>query len=460
MGITRSNNESGSNTSINSSVSIDDALIWNNLSESRKRQEIAISQENEDGNASDSMWWLSFAGIISGVLCLFLIIGLIIFYNKFWKSEDDKNSRKSLWLPSNTPRVGTVKCVNTNSVDSISVSSNETGILSDSPTNFGDCLTSTKIQPERKSQSIRYKHSISSSSLAEGSSKGSDDEDSDGCPNNKGKLWFSAKYSFDEKLLYVEVLKAKYLKGRSMFYSPRDPFVRLYLLPDEITYYQTKVRYRTLSPKFKETFTFKIEYEECSSRSLKFVIYDFDKKNVRHSLGQAIAPLANLDLTQGHIVSKELDDFPQKIVYVGEIQISLSCNPYTDKMKVSVLRLKNLPVKNNGKTYTVYIRVDLYHGRRLVKSKVTSKRSIASVIEVQESFTYGISGRHLDACSLTLSVLIHTNDISSSMDDKTIGRLIVGPFMFARGRELLHWQEMLCNPRTTVEKWHQLCDVN
>lgn len=458
MGNTRRNHDSGTNTS-------GDHIDQNNTKDklppqTQNTQDADItSQLNADNDISDSMWWLSLAGIVSGVLCLLLIIGLIIFYKKFWKSEEDDNSRRSLWLPTNPPWMATVKCLNANANDSASVSSNDTAIASDSPTNLGDCLTSTKIQPERKSQYQRYKTSISSSSLADGSSKGSDDEDSDGCPTSNGKLWFSAKYSFDEKLLYVEVLKAKYLKGRSMFYSPRDPFVRLYLLPDEINYYQTKVRYRTLSPKFKETFTFQIEYDQCSSRSLKFVIYDFDKKNVRHSLGQLVVPLANVDMAQGHIICNELNDFPQKIVYVGEIQISLSCNPYTDKMKVAVLRLKNLPVKNNGKTYTVYIRVDLYHGRRLVKSKMTTMHSIASVIEIQECFTYGISGRHLDACSLTLSVLVHAND-TSPIEDKTIGRLIVGPFMYARGRELLHWQEMLCNPRTTIEKWHQLCDVN
>lgn len=43
-----------------------------------------------------------------------------------------------------------------------------------------------------------------------------------------------------------------------MLYSPRNPLVRVYLLPDESNFYQTKVKHKSLSPKFKETFVFKV----------------------------------------------------------------------------------------------------------------------------------------------------------------------------------------------------------
>ena len=46
--------------------------------------------------------------------------------------------------------------------------------------------------------------------------------------------------------------------GRGRSNGARDPFVKLYLLPDERTFQQTRIRKKTLNPKFNETFTFNV----------------------------------------------------------------------------------------------------------------------------------------------------------------------------------------------------------
>ena len=43
-----------------------------------------------------------------------------------------------------------------------------------------------------------------------------------------------------------------------------------------------------------------------------------------------------------------------------------------------------------------------------------------------------------------------------SILDKMIGRVVFGSYMFARGRELDHWNEMLANPREQIGHWHSL----
>lgn len=43
-----------------------------------------------------------------------------------------------------------------------------------------------------------------------------------------------------------------------------------------------------------------------------------------------------------------------------------------------------------------------------------------------------------------------------SFSDKIIGRVILGSFMFARGKELDHWNEMVANQRDQVTQWHGL----
>lgn len=40
--------------------------------------------------------------------------------------------------------------------------------------------------------------------------------------------------------------------------------------------------------------------------------------------------------------------------------------------------------------------------------------------------------------------------------DQEYGRLTLGSFMYARGDELLHWQDAVSQPRITVTRWHIL----
>ncbi|KAK8780698.1 hypothetical protein V5799_017961 [Amblyomma americanum] len=85
----------------------------------------------------------------------------------------------------------------------------------------------------------------------------SDDEDSTVPRCTNGRLWFSLNYKPESEELDVHIVKAKYLPGRGLTNTPRDPFVRAYLLPDENTFQQSSVKTRTLAPKFDETLTFK-----------------------------------------------------------------------------------------------------------------------------------------------------------------------------------------------------------
>lgn len=102
---------------------------------------------------------------------------------------------------------------------------------------------------------------------------------------------------------------------------------------------------------------------------------------------------------------------------------------------------------------TVFIKIQLYHGRRLMKNKTSLMHPGNSAIEIQETFTIGVSGRILDSCSVLITVMSRKR---GETKDTPIGRLIVGPFTSARGRELAHWQEMISNPRINIERWHML----
>lgn len=108
----------------------------------------------------------------------------------------------------------------------------------------------------------------------------------------------------------------------------------------------------------------------------------------------------------------------------------------------------------------MYVAVKLYHGRKMVKIKRTESQFPNSgdqeVEELifDETFSFGVSGRFFDSCSLSFSVLTHPED--SVEKGQSVGSTVLGPFMYARGEALQHWQEMLANPRNMVVRWHPL----
>lgn len=47
--------------------------------------------------------------------------------------------------------------------------------------------------------------------------------------------------------------------------------------------------------------------------------------------------------------------------------------------------------------------------------------------------------------------------LSVPAESYQVGRVVVGPYMYARGKELEHWTEMLSKPKELVKCWHALC---
>ncbi|XP_077541305.1 synaptotagmin-15-like isoform X1 [Haemaphysalis longicornis] len=281
----------------------------------------------------------------------------------------------------------------------------------------------------------------------------SDDEDSTVPRCTNGRLWFSLNYKPDTQELGVNIIKAKYLPGRGLTNTPRDPFVRAYLLPDEDTFQQSTVKKRTLAPKFDETLTFKVSEAEVRQRSLRLSVYDIDRKKVRHCLGHVTLQLEKEPLTPDKLIWLDLDNVPKKSSQIGEIQICMTCNPFTNRIRASILKVRKFS-KPEDASKCVCVRLALNHGRKCVKEKRSESHDWGPGDEAtfSDAFTFGVAGRYFDSCSLSFTVMVS----SDGVDYRRLGKTVLGPFMYARGEELRHWQDMLTNPRSAVTRWHAL----
>ncbi|XP_048761609.2 synaptotagmin-15-like [Ostrea edulis] len=273
-------------------------------------------------------------------------------------------------------------------------------------------------------------------------------------PSEHGRLWFSVLCDLAVEQLNVTLIKIRELPGRGRDNSPRDPFVKIFLLPDERNCKVSKVRRKTLTPVYNESVTFQISPDHLKTRVLRFSVYDVDKRRIRHSLGHILVPLQDIDLTRGDVMYRDLELSSQVYAAMGEINIGLNYMPHVEKIKAVIIKARNLRQIDIDQNKHVFVRVQLLHGRKVCKTKNTMQQRASTEPTFNESFSFSVSGKVVDTCSFEISLMTTTKTPFSH--DEIYGKTVIGSFMFARGTELLHWQEMMNNTRSTIVKWHQL----
>ncbi|KAL8584465.1 Arf guanine nucleotide exchange factor syt1 [Nucella lapillus] len=207
-----------------------------------------------------------------------------------------------------------------------------------------------------------------------------------------GKLQYSLDYDFNQGELAVTVIQATDLPGMDMS-GTSDPYVKVFLAPDKKRKCETKVHRKTLQPVFNETFHFKAPYAEIGSKTLTFVIYDFDRFSKHDQIGRVLVPLRAVDLGRvieewRDLTSPDLES--EKESKLGDICFSLRYVPTAGKLTVVVLEAKNLKKMDVGGLSDPYVKMGLYMGsKRLKKKKTTIKKSTLNPY-FNESFTFEV----------------------------------------------------------------------
>ncbi|NWR71164.1 SYT15 protein, partial [Centropus unirufus] len=279
-----------------------------------------------------------------------------------------------------------------------------------------------------------------------------DKSETDFPEGNIGRLWFSIEYEQESERLLVSLIKVRKLQ------PPDDscsPFVKIYLLPDERSYLQSKTKRKTINPQFDENFVFQVSSKALFQRTLKFLVYHIDKQKKHHLLGQVIFPLKNETLTDDNklVIWRDLEkENLEPPSEYGDIQFSLSYNDYLGRLTIVVLRARGIKLQEESPV-GVYVKVSLMNHNKFIKSKKTAAVLGSPNPVYNETFSFKADQTELDTASLSLSVL------QSTKGEKThlLGRVVVGPFMYARGKELEHWNEMISKPKELVKRWHALC---
>lgn len=270
-----------------------------------------------------------------------------------------------------------------------------------------------------------------------------------------GRIQYKLDYDFQQGQLTVTVIQAEDLPGMDMS-GTSDPYVKLYLLPEKKKKVETKVHRKTLNPVFNETFIFKVAFNEITSKTLVFAIYDFDRFSKHDQIGQVLIPLGKIDL--GQVIEEWKDIAPppddkEAEKSLGDICFSLRYVPTAGKLTVVVLEAKNLKKMDVGGLSDPYVKIVLMQGGKRLKKKKTSIKKCTLNPYYNESFSFEVPFEQIQKVSLMITVM----DYDKLGSNDAIGRCLLG--CNGTGAELRHWMDMLASPRRPIAQWHTLGPV-
>ncbi|XP_044535006.1 synaptotagmin-17 [Gracilinanus agilis] len=281
-----------------------------------------------------------------------------------------------------------------------------------------------------------------------------------------GMLHFSTQYDLLHNYLTVRVIEARDLPppisydGSRQDMAHSNPYVKICLLPDQKNSKQTGVKRKTQNPVFEERYTFEIPFLEAQRRTLLLTIVDFDKFSRHCVIGKVSVPLSEVDLVKGGHWWKALVPSSQSLKEPPprspRDQLWDHCKLHggffgSGWFGLIRARAKQMVVTLLAQGSDPFVKIQLVHGLKLVKSKKTSFMRGTIDPFYNESFSFKVPQEELENASLVFTVYGH--NMKSSND--FIGRIVIGQYSTGSS-ESNHWRRMLNTHRTAVEQWHSL----
>lgn len=240
-------------------------------------------------------------------------------------------------------------------------------------------------------------------------------------------------------------LPAKDLSGTS------DPYVRVTLLPDKKHRLETKIKRRTLNPRWNETFYFEgFPIQKLQSRVLHLHVFDYDRFSRDDSIGEVFMPLCQVDFSGKPTFWKALK--PPAKDKCGELLITLCYHPSNSILTLNLIKARNLKAKDiNGKS-DPYVKVWLQFGEKRVEKRKTPIFKCTLNPIFNEQFSFNVPWEKIRECSLDVMVM----DFDNIGRNELIGRILLAGKNGSGASETKHWQDMISKPRQTVLQWHRL----
>ncbi|XP_076370304.1 synaptotagmin-7-like [Tachypleus tridentatus] len=263
-----------------------------------------------------------------------------------------------------------------------------------------------------------------------------------------GQIQFSLEYNFPNSTLILKIIQAKGLPAKDII-GTSDPYVKVFLLPDKKNKLETKVKHRTLNPRWNETLYFEgFPLYKLQKSILYLHVFDYDRFTRDDPIGDVYLPLSQVDLTQKPTFWKSIK--PAEDSKLGEILVTLLYVPRTSELSISLIKARNLKAKDINGSSDPYVKVWLHRGDKRVEKKKTQVHNRTLNPVFNETFQFIVPWEHIRETYLSVAVM----DFDNIGRNELIGKVILssrsGP------TESKHWCDMLAKARSAISQWHRL----
>ncbi|CAB3360116.1 Hypothetical predicted protein [Cloeon dipterum] len=318
----------------------------------------------------------------------------------------------------------------------------------------GKSAGATSPAPQNKAlQNVKNEHPSTATEGAEGNRSISLVDmyiDNSEPSENVGQIHFSLEYDFQNTTLILRIIQGKELPAKDLS-GTSDPYVRVTLLPDKKHRLETKIKRRTLNPRWNETFYFEgFPIQKLQSRVLHLHVFDYDRFSRDDSIGEVFLPLCQVDFSEKPSFWKALK--PPAKDKCGELLTSLCYHPSNSILTLTLLKARNLKAKDiNGKS-DPYVKVWLQFGDKRIEKRKTAIFKCTLNPVFNDTFSFNVPWEKIRECSLDVMVM----DFDNIGRNELIGRILLAGKNGSGASETKHWQDMITKPRQTIVQWHRL----
>ncbi|XP_031834756.1 synaptotagmin beta isoform X2 [Nomia melanderi] len=278
-----------------------------------------------------------------------------------------------------------------------------------------------------------------------------------------GRLHLRFRYDFNRSDLHVHLIEAHDLAGSDQG-GFNDPYVKLTLSPEVDTRKrQTQIYRNETNPVFDQQFKFPVSHDEFHDKTLVLQVLDYDRFSRNDVVGSVKVPLNILRLDSPSSTEEvwgQIERERKPPEHTQEVLLSLSYLPSAERLKVVIVKARNLFPPQEKETLNSFVKVNLLCGEKRMKKKTAVKKATTSPMW-NEAMSFDVPASSLASSAIEVRVMDSSNEfIGGSV---IVGSCIIGPATGAipgvensgsQGRE--HWLHMTQSPRETIAMWHTL----
>uniref|UniRef100_A0A182K347 C2 domain-containing protein n=1 Tax=Anopheles christyi TaxID=43041 RepID=A0A182K347_9DIPT len=258
-----------------------------------------------------------------------------------------------------------------------------------------------------------------------------------------GRFHLRLKYDGSKEELLVHLVEAQDLTpaGDTGF---RDPYVKMYLEPDEEQRTQQTAVHRTEThPYFDQQLSFPLKPRNLVKSNFVLQLLDYDRFSHDEVVGEIRFLLNTLDLS-GCELWGDLVAVRKPSETTAELLISLSYLPQAERLTVVVMKAKNLSISHEP-FVKLYL---LVNDKRTKKRKTSAIRALDPTNPIwNEAFTFELPSSQLQDAGVELFVT------SNEAEGQDLG---CGVGLREGGSGTQHWQDLMQNNRKPIAMWHVL----